>query len=333
MSLLVSIAREWMRLACLIGCVVVLGCQGLKGEPGPKGEQGIPGPQGPGGQSGSQGPGLERLLIMVADGGSVIVDGGVAVVSGPQGMPGSAGAPGQSVVGSSIGASNECPSGGVRYDSASGPNFVCNGAPGQVLVVGVADGGTLSFDGGLLVVAGPAGPVGPIGSQGLPGTPGLTGATGPSGGIRIMNLDGGFAGLLFGPAWYWNAGYECFTPRTGALVTVDYVEFDGPGCTGNAFFSGGAQSTMNGAPDLFMGCFYLPNLVSSGRGKLGRLALPLVRVPVTIRSVATRTVNAAGTCADTAPAASDANLFQELPVNPSTNAPYGFPNAFLIQAP
>lgn len=322
-----------MRIAFLVGCIIVLGCHGPKGDPGPKGEQGGTGPQGPPGQQGEEGAGLDSLLIMIADGGSVIVDGGVAVVSGPQGAQGVVGAPGESVVGSSIGASTECPSGGVRYDSAGGPHFVCNGAPGQVLVVGVADGGALAFDGGLLVVSGPEGPVGATGSQGLPGTPGPTGATGPAGGVRIMNLDGGFAGLLFGPTWYWNAGYECFTPRSGPLATVDYVEFDGPGCTGNAFFSGGAQSTMNGAPDLFLGCFYLPNLVSSGNGKLGRLELPMARVPVTIRSVATRTVNTAGTCSNTSATASDAYLFHELPVNPSTNAPYGFPSAFLIHAP
>lgn len=49
------------------------------------------------------------------------------------------------------------------------------GIPGPVVVVEAADGGTLSVDGGVVIVAGPAGAQGPAGANGQPG------AAGPSG--------------------------------------------------------------------------------------------------------------------------------------------------------
>lgn len=191
-----------------------IGPQGVQGPVGPQGEQGRVGPQGPQGMSGQNGdPGSvvvlvaadggsltvdggvvivagpqgprgdpgSVLLLVVADGGSASFDGGIAVIAGPVGPQGVQGAAGVSVVGSSIGASTECPFGGVRYDGASGSSYVCNGAPGQVLLIHVADGGAAEFDGGLLVVTGPLGPTGSQGAVGATGESGPVGAAGPAG--------------------------------------------------------------------------------------------------------------------------------------------------------
>ena len=54
----------------------------------------------------------------------------------------------------------------------------------------LADGGTLSFDGGVDVVAGPMGPQGPTGAQGPLGPIGPTGSTGPVGPTGAVGLTG-----------------------------------------------------------------------------------------------------------------------------------------------
>ncbi len=121
-------------------CVAFVGCQqgpkgdtgaqGVAGPPGPtgsNGQQGIPGPQGPAGDAGPQGPtGIagQVVVLVAADGGSVVVDGGIVIVAGPQGPPGQQGA---------------------------------QGAPGQVVIISTVDGGTIVIDGGVAIVAGPAG--------------------------------------------------------------------------------------------------------------------------------------------------------------------------------
>lgn len=203
------------------------GAQGPVGEGGPVGPQGPVGPTGASGQPGPTGPqGAPGAVVVVAsaDGGSVVVDGGVAVVSGPvgpqgpegapgqalillidggtlafdggvivldgpQGLPGQRGADGQSVVGSSEPPGTHCSYGGIRFDSASGTSFVCNGTPGSQGAPGVAgqallvfiDGGTAVLDGGVLVVIGPQGPAGSTGAAGLPGPSGAPGTNGLDG--------------------------------------------------------------------------------------------------------------------------------------------------------
>jgi hypothetical protein len=78
------------------------------------------------------------------------------------GPPGPQGDAGQSVVGVSIGPTAQCPFGGVRYESASGVDFVCHGAPGVagppgLVLVQLQDGGTSILDGGVVLVSGPPG--------------------------------------------------------------------------------------------------------------------------------------------------------------------------------
>lgn len=363
------------RIAIDGGIVIV---EGPVGPQGPAGPQGVPGVRGADGQSvagvsvgatvdcpyggvrydsatGSHfvcngAPG-SVLVVDVADGGSLKFDGGLLVVAGPQGAvgpvgpqgdAGARGADGQSVTATAVGPSSQCPYGGVKYDSASGSHYVCNGAPGQVVVLAAADGGSLEVDGGLVIVSGPQGlagvngAVGATGATGAQGQMGPQGAAGPPGGVRILHPDGGLVGLMTSPTVFWHAAYECFIPpRSGALVVaVDFIEFDGPDCTGNAFYSGGTpSSTMNGAPpDLLMSCFYLPS-TGPGMGRFGRMEHPRVAVSTTIRSVASRTVNWSGACSNNAPYTSPAYRFVDLPLNPATNAPFGIPNGFLVDAP
>jgi hypothetical protein len=230
------------------GFVVIAGPtgpQGPQGVQGPQGDQGAQGPQGIQGLQGHEGPQGAALVIVAADGGSIAVDGGIAIVAGPEGPRGPqglSGTDGQSVTGSSIGPGTDCEFGGVKYESASGSAFVCNGAPGRVLWLDVTDGGTAQLDGGILVVSGPQGPRGDQGQQGIQGAEGPQGIqglqgqagpqgergpTGPAGAIRILAADGGTVAFALSPDVFWSPGSQCFY-GFGSLPVADYVEFDGP---------------------------------------------------------------------------------------------------------
>lgn len=91
-------------MAGLAGLAGLAGCTPSKGDPGPQGPKGDPGPQGAPGPKGDQGvrgdagpqgpkgdPG-QVVVVVSADGGSVTVDGGLAIITGPTGP---AGIPGQ----------------------------------------------------------------------------------------------------------------------------------------------------------------------------------------------------------------------------------------------
>ena len=82
------------------------GAKGPRGPRGPKGATGAAGPAGPAGAPGAKGD------------------------AGANGAPGASGKDGVSVTGvpATVG---ECPSGGVKYTSASGSTAVCNGEDGQ----------------------------------------------------------------------------------------------------------------------------------------------------------------------------------------------------------
>lgn len=136
-----------------------VGCsqsQGPQGENGPPGEQGAPGEHGRDGVPG-------RALLVLADGGTIVVDGGVVIVSGPTGPSGEPGAAGRDGL---------------------------PGEPGRVVVLTVADGGTIEVDGGVAIVAGPAGVAGPQGPVGATGPVGSTGSVGPRGDPGVAGADG-----------------------------------------------------------------------------------------------------------------------------------------------
>lgn len=124
-------------LACQQGPKGETGLQGPKGEtgmPGPKGDQGIAGTQGATGERGPQGeqgptgqPGIpgQAVVLTAGDGGSLTVNGNIAVVTGPQGVQGATGAQGQV--------------GGAGPSGLQGPA----GPPGVRVLA--ADGGLLGF--------------------------------------------------------------------------------------------------------------------------------------------------------------------------------------------
>ena len=75
----------WVALSILI-----VGCRNLRGEtgpaaaPGPAGPRGVDGPpgqQGIPGERGARGPNGELLVVSTVDGGTLVVDGGVVIVS------------------------------------------------------------------------------------------------------------------------------------------------------------------------------------------------------------------------------------------------------------
>ncbi|HET7928546.1 MAG TPA: hypothetical protein VFM40_03250 [Actinomycetota bacterium] len=97
------------------------GATGPQGAAGATGPQGPPGPQGTAGATGPQGPPGPQ--------GTTGATGpeGPTGLTGPTGATGATGPAGQSVVGASEPPGVNCANGGVRYTSASGVDYVCNG--------------------------------------------------------------------------------------------------------------------------------------------------------------------------------------------------------------
>ena len=135
------IPKAMLALALLSACTS--GPRGDPGPAGPKGDTGAAGPQGVAGPAGSKGdqgaagtPGPAGPLVVLSseDGGSVFIDGGVAIVAGPQGATGATGVAGP------IGASGtDGPTGAPGPAGPAGPPGATGPSAG-VLVMGV-DGG------------------------------------------------------------------------------------------------------------------------------------------------------------------------------------------------
>lgn len=203
-----------------VAVAVLAGCpqSGPKGDQGPEGAQGPPGQQGATGDPGAQGtPGPPGTVVVLfaADGGFITFDGGVAIVQGPQGPQGQQGPPGAVTIiaaadggtlymdgGLAIVAGPQGPQGpqgiaGPQGDAGPvGPQGL-QGSPGSVVFLSVADGGSVTIDGGLVVVAGPPGPLNvPI----------------------LRMIDGGIAGYVVGDEVYVSA-FRCFMDFTGEVVT------------------------------------------------------------------------------------------------------------------
>ena len=143
-------------MGLVVAVMLVSGCQqgtavesGAPGVQGPSGPVGATGPQGPAaepgakGETGGVGPaGLNgadgRVIVLaLADGGALTVDGGLVIVSGPVGGQGPVGAEGAQGAAGTPGAA-----GAVGAPGATGPVGPA-GAPG--LRVLALDGGVLGF--------------------------------------------------------------------------------------------------------------------------------------------------------------------------------------------
>ena len=112
---------------------------------------------------------------------------------GVNGSPGSNGTAGQSVVAFAEPVGPNCMAGGIRYVSASGNDYVCDGAPGLAGVTGErgeigfsGSNGLAGFDGAI----GLTGATGATGSEGAAGSPGSFGPTGEVGPIGLMGPAG-----------------------------------------------------------------------------------------------------------------------------------------------
>ncbi len=173
-------------------------CSGISGARGSVGATGQTGAIGAGGATGATGADGTVPTAVAEDAGVHCPAGGVRVVSpngdsfictgtagalgargaaGPQGSGGVTGAMGLSVSSALEDAGVNCPPGGVRFISASGVVFSCNGAPGA------------------------AGPLGPSGTAGLAGTRGRDGTSAvsapedagvncPAGGVKVTSASG-----------------------------------------------------------------------------------------------------------------------------------------------
>jgi len=129
----------WSYLGMTLGAVGATGPQGPKGDTGATGSVGPTGPKGDTGATGPAGPKGDTGATGSVGPTGPKGDTGAAGSAGPQGPKGDAGAAGpvgpvgpagQSVVGSSEPAGANCAAGGVKYVSASGVNYVCNGQAG-----------------------------------------------------------------------------------------------------------------------------------------------------------------------------------------------------------
>lgn len=176
-----------------------------------------------------------------------------------EGPPGPNGADGQTGAAGLQGAKGDPGDPGPAGDAGpQGPPGI-QGEPGQVLVVLVDDGGSVTFDGGIAIVAGPAGPQGQqgppgtngasgdagakgdTGDQGLQGAPGVPGA--PS--IVLRHADGGVYGVG-APGLIWTAAFGCYVPfdlggpkRPDTFVNVRWSL---PNCLGSPYFADYADS-------------------------------------------------------------------------------------------
>ena len=345
------------RAVLLAGVLSLVGCtsgpQGPKGDPGPQGPvgpqgdagvQGAVGPQGPAGDAGPQGPmgamGAPGQVVVLAsadggalvvdggvvivagppgaagppgqvvvvstvDGGTIVVDGGVAIVAGPAGPQGAPGVAGQSVVGSSEPVGTNCAAGGVRLVSASGTAYVCNGAAGASGQQGIqGQPGQALFvfaaDGGSAAIDG--------GVVLVSGPQGVQGVAGPAGGIQVVQADGGSPGYLFGPSWFWDNANQCFMDATGqAPPILQSVEFESSDCSGRAYVASPPSS--NGQP-LSARCFYLP----TSPLRFARTAKPMQLTPIVVRSGASLNFS---TCQVYVPSNGQGYPLETLPLGPN----------------
>lgn len=204
------------RMAVML--VAIAGCQSKEGPQGVTGDQGPQGPAGAMGNVGAMGVAGAVVILQSADGGSLHVDGGVVIISGPKG---------DSVVLQTEPTGTNCPTGGVALTQTGVTVYACNGVAGQQ----GADGD-----------AGPQGPPGANGLQGLQGPPGPQGPQGPR---RVLLAgDGGVIGPML-------SHYSTLLPSIGCAVQVisdDNVNVEGvayyaqAGCLGAAYQYGLSES-------------------------------------------------------------------------------------------
>lgn len=313
-----------MNRLLVAACIVLVGCQqgpkgdtGAQGPAGPagamgsSGQQGIPGPQGPAGDAGPQGPfGLpgQVVVLVAADGGSLVVDGGVAIIAGPQGPQGAQGQPGQALFVFASDGGSAAVDGGVVV--ISGPQGAA-GAQGPVGPAGPQ--GSIGAQGpagpqGTAGAQGPVGAQGTAGAQGAIGPQGIVGPRGPSGGIRVLQADGGAVGLLFGPTWFWDSSNECFMDASGqAPPILQSVEFESSDCSGTGYV---ASLTFSNGQPLATRCFYM----ATNPIRFARMAWPVVLRSIVVRSGASLNFS---NCQVYTPGTGTGYALQTLPVGPN----------------
>lgn len=206
----------------LLVMTALVGCSAKEGQAGASGAQGPAGMVGPTGALGPQGPqGVagQVLVVLTTDGGTVAVDGGVAIVTGP---PGASGA---SVSVLTEAAGSNCVAGGIGVSLSGQTTYVCNGLKGD------------------------AGEQGPQGIQGATGPQGIQGIQGAQGPRRVL-LDGN--GAVVGPMISPN---DTFLPSAGCSMRVigqnmavvsEVTYFAQSGCVGAAYGYGVSDNCLPG---------------------------------------------------------------------------------------
>jgi hypothetical protein len=123
-----------MRFAIVISlstAALCSACSGSQGQAGPTGPTGATGSQGATGPTGATGLPGGVFQIVLADGGSATVDGGVIVVQGPAGQGGATGPAGSTGPTGPTGTG-----GGTAYTAAAGGGLTLNGS-----AFSISDGG------------------------------------------------------------------------------------------------------------------------------------------------------------------------------------------------
>jgi hypothetical protein len=143
--------------------------------------------------------------------------------SGPEGPPGPTGQGAQGPVGP------QGPTGETGPTGPQGPQ----GIPGQVTVVASDDGGTVTLENGVAIVAGPVGPMGPMGPAGPAG----------AGALFLRDADGGVVGRFWDDQSVWSTNAGCVmqigngTLSPGTSVPVYWTN---PDCSGDSWGDGAA---------------------------------------------------------------------------------------------
>jgi Collagen triple helix repeat (20 copies) len=238
------------------------GMVGPKGDKGDTGETGAIGPRGPQGAQGVQGPqgevrvvdgGVvtgprgepgEVVVISTVDGGRIVVDGGIAIVYGPQGPIGPAGPQGPIGPGGATGAVG--PAGAI---GPAGPQGA-TGATGPAGALGLIGPQGATGLTGATGATGPQGPIGLTGATGPQGPIGLTGATGATGPQGPLGLTGATGAT--GPQG--PVGATGSTGATGLTGATGATGLTGnPGAQGPAGSQGPAGARGPAGPSTFFG--------------------------------------------------------------------------------
>jgi Collagen triple helix repeat (20 copies) len=187
------------------------GSTGPQGARGPAGDAGVQGQTGGVGPQGPQGVAGQVQVVLTADGGTLTVDGGLAIVTGPAGA---------SVTLAAESSGSNCAAGGIAVSQGGLTTYVCNGLRGD---------------------AGQQGPQGTQGVQGFQGVPGPR--------LVLLGGDGGVVGPMTSGGLTLLAGADCAATviDNDLFAIADIAYYAQAACAGAAYAYGVGNGCVAGS--------------------------------------------------------------------------------------